>query len=150
MGNVGCQNNPFHRPYYFSMTIPYRPVNNVCFGTNIANVLSNNQLDLILLKHQLYIHVCDINCTTENQSLKMLKMFAKKPGMYSVSFVMPTTLFSKCLAHENHPNFLKFLGHRPQPRVISILSIGLESNVVFCILLPRPFDKLDMTWGWGQ
>ena len=79
-----------------------------------------------------------------------------------------TTLFSKRSAHENHPNFLKSLGHRPQPRVILILSIGLESsspktpcqnlkrlelrenrgeffNGVFCILLSRPFDKINMT-----
>ena len=26
-----------------------------------------------------------------------------------------TTLFSECFAHENHPNFLKSLGHRPRP-----------------------------------
>ena len=38
------------------------------------------------------------------------------------------TLFSKKSAHENHPNFPKSLGHRPQPRVILILSNGLESN----------------------
>ncbi len=58
------------------------------------------------------------------------------------------TLFSKRSAHENHPNFLRSLGHRPRPRVILILSIGLESN--FCILLSRPFDKIDMTLGQGQ
>ncbi len=39
-----------------------------------------------------------------------------------------STLFSKRSAHENHPNFLRSLGHRPRPRVILILSIGLESN----------------------
>ena len=73
-------------------------------------------------------------------------------------------------AHENHSNFLRFLGHRPQPRVILILSIGLESNSqktpcpnlkrfsrsirdlngVFCILLSRPFDKIKMILGQGQ
>ncbi len=36
--------------------------------------------------------------------------------------------FSECLAHKNHPNFIKSLGHQPQPRVILILSNGLESN----------------------
>ncbi len=36
-------------------------------------------------------------------------------------------LFYKCLPNENHPNFLKYLGHRPRPRVILILSYGLES-----------------------
>ncbi len=39
-----------------------------------------------------------------------------------------STLFSKGSAHENHPNFLRSLGHRPRPRVILILSVGLESN----------------------
>ncbi len=33
------------------------------------------------------------------------------------------TLFSKRSAHENHPNFLRSLGHWPWPRVILILSI---------------------------
>ncbi len=59
------------------------------------------------------------------------------------------TLFSGCFAHENHPNFLKFLGHGPRPRVTLILSNGLESNKVFFILLPRPFDKLIMTRSQG-
>ena len=43
-----------------------------------------------------------------------------------------STIFSKRSAHENHPNFLKSLGHRPRPRprpwVILILSNGLEST----------------------
>ncbi len=39
------------------------------------------------------------------------------------------TLFSECFAHENHPNFLKSLGHRPRPRGILILSNCLESNL---------------------
>ncbi len=38
------------------------------------------------------------------------------------------TLFSKRSAHENHPNFLRSLGHRPRSWVILILSSGLESN----------------------
>ncbi len=40
-------------------------------------------------------------------------------------------------AHENknQPNFLKSKGYRPRPWVI---------------LLPRSFDKLDMTWGRGR
>ncbi len=38
------------------------------------------------------------------------------------------TLFSNRSAHENHPNCLRSLGHRPRPWVILILSIGLESN----------------------
>ncbi len=38
------------------------------------------------------------------------------------------TIFSECLAHENHPNFLRTLGHQPQLKVILILSTGLESN----------------------
>ncbi len=38
------------------------------------------------------------------------------------------THFSKRSAHENQPNFLRSLGHRPRPRVILILSIRLESN----------------------
>ncbi len=71
----------------------------------------------------------------------------------------PCTLFSERSAHENQPNFLRSLGHRPRPRVILILSIGLESNLqnrmeflngVFCILLSRPFDKIDMTLGQVQ
>ncbi len=78
-----------------------------------------------------------------------------------------STLFSKRSAHENRPIFLRSLGHQPQPRVILILSIGLESNSqktlcqnlkncreflnrVFCILLSRPIDKIDMTLGHGQ
>ncbi len=44
------------------------------------------------------------------------------------------TLFSERSAHENHPNFLRTLGHWPRPRVILILSI----------------DKIDMTLGQGQ
>ncbi len=36
------------------------------------------------------------------------------------------TLFAECLAHENHPNFMKLLGHWPWPRVILILSNRLE------------------------
>ena len=39
------------------------------------------------------------------------------------------TLFSERSAHENHPTFLRSLGHRPRARVILILSIGLESNL---------------------
>ncbi len=39
-----------------------------------------------------------------------------------------STLFSKRSAHENHPNFLKSLGHRPQPRVILILSKQCLTN----------------------
>ncbi len=31
------------------------------------------------------------------------------------------TLFSECLAHENHPNFRKSLGQRPQRQVINIV-----------------------------
>ncbi len=42
------------------------------------------------------------------------------------------TLFSERLAHENL-------------RAILILSNGLENK-----LLPKPFDKFDMTQGWGQ
>ncbi len=53
-----------------------------------------------------------------------------------------STLFSKRSAHENHPNFLRSLGHRPRPQIIL--------NGVFCILLSRPFDKIDMTLGQGQ
>ncbi len=74
------------------------------------------------------------------------------------------TLLSECFAHENHINFLKPLGYWPRPEVILILTNGLESNlqktlcqnvkvflnVVFCILLPSPFDKLDLTRGRGQ
>ncbi len=56
-----------------------------------------------------------------------------------ILYVVPT-LFSERSAHENHPNFLRTLGHWPRPRVILILSIGLE----------RPFDKIDMTLGQGQ
>ena len=44
-----------------------------------------------------------------------------------------STLFSKCLAHGNHPICLKSLGHRPQPRVIL-----------------RTFYKLDLTQGLGE
>ena len=54
------------------------------------------------------------------------------------------TLFSKRSAHENHPNFLKSLGYRPQPRVILILSNSLESN--FCIYLQDHLTNL--TWPW--
>ncbi len=45
-----------------------------------------------------------------------------------------TKLFSKCFAHENHPNVLKSLGHRPQPRVILILSNGLDILTFFCFV----------------
>ncbi len=38
------------------------------------------------------------------------------------------TLFSKRSAHENDPNFLRSLGHRPRPLVILILVIGLEQG----------------------
>ncbi len=85
---------------------------------------------------------------------------------YRASSACLCTLFSECFAHENHPNFLKSLGHRPRPRVILTLSNGLESNLektpcqnlnrkeflngVFFILLPRPFDKFDMTQGRSQ
>ncbi len=58
------------------------------------------------------------------------------------------TLFSECLAQENHLNFLMSQGHRPRPHVILILSMEFL-NGVFCILLSRPFDKLDMTQGRG-
>ncbi len=44
-------------------------------------------------------------------------------------FAYHTTLFSKRSAHENHPNFLRSLGHWPWPWVILILSNGLESNL---------------------
>ncbi len=79
------------------------------------------------------------------------------------------TLFSKRSANENHPNFLRSLGHWPWPRVILILSNGLESNSqktpwqnlkwfsrkeflngVFCISLPRLFDKLGMSRSQSQ
>ncbi len=53
------------------------------------------------------------------------------------------TLFFECLAHENHPNFLKSLGHWPWPQVILILSKfnGLESNLqkTWCHNLTRSF-----------
>ncbi len=55
-------------------------------------------------------------------------------GIFAHSFIalngspMQNTLFSQRSAHENWPNFLRSLGHWPQPRVILILSIGLESN----------------------
>ena len=39
-----------------------------------------------------------------------------------------STLFSRRSAHENQPNFLRSQGHRPRPRIILILSIGLETN----------------------
>ena len=35
-------------------------------------------------------------------------------------------LYSNRSAHENHPNFLKSLGHRPQPRVILICQMVLR------------------------
>ena len=35
---------------------------------------------------------------------------------------------NECLAHENHPNFMRSLGHRPQTWVILIMSNGLEIN----------------------
>ena len=58
-----------------------------------------------------------------------------KTGMSSM-FLYRTTLFSECFAHENHPTFLKSLGHRSRAQVILILSNGLESNIlrwpVFC------------------
>ena len=66
----------------------------------------------------------------------------------------PPTLFSECLAHGNHPNFPKLLGHPPKPRVILILSNGLESNSqkTLCQNLhittkTIDFDQLDMTRG---
>ena len=49
-----------------------------------------------------------------------------------------------------HMNFLRSLGHHSRPWVIFILSVGLESNGVFYILLSRPFDKIDMTLGQDQ
>ncbi len=70
--------------------------------------------------------------------------------------------------HENHPNFLRSLGHQPRPRVILILSklmvlrvtrrrpcvktktVLQENCKEFLNGVPRPFDKLDMIWGWGQ
>ncbi len=48
--------------------------------------------------------------------------------VFSTLVSVKDTIFSECLAHENHPNFLKSLGHRTRPRVIIILSNGLESN----------------------
>ncbi len=52
--------------------------------------------------------------------------------MHLVGSVHPSgclyTLFSKRSAHESRPNFLRSLGHWPRPRVISLLSNGLESN----------------------
>ncbi len=57
-------------------------------------------------------YVSDITCWT-------------RPGL-QVTLGPKCTLFSKRSAHENHPNFLRSLGHRPRPRVILILSIGLD------------------------
>ena len=57
------------------------------------------------------------------------------------------TLFSESLVHENHPNFLRSLGNGPRPRVILILSNGLESN---SHIAPKTICKLDMTRGQGQ
>ncbi len=56
------------------------------------------------------------------------------------------TLFSKRSAHENHPNFVRSLGHRPQPRIILILSISLESNLqkTMCQNLKRFPRSLEM------
>ncbi len=36
------------------------------------------------------------------------------------------TLFSECLAHENYPNCLKSLGHRPRPWVILWPGVGIS------------------------
>ncbi len=44
-------------------------------------------------------------------------------GVWLLYYQGASALFSKRSAHENHPNFLRSLGHRPQPRVILILSI---------------------------
>ncbi len=59
------------------------------------------------------------------------------------------TFFSECLANENHPNFLKSLGHLTRPRVILILSNGLESNSqkTPCQNLKRFFRSLEMFQG---
>ncbi len=37
------------------------------------------------------------------------------------------TLFSECLAHENHPNFLKIQALQPRPRMILILLKWMKS-----------------------
>ncbi len=48
-------------------------------------------------------------------------------GCLGNCFNQGSTLFSKRSAHENHPYFLRSLGHRPRLRIILILSIGLET-----------------------
>ncbi len=74
------------------------------------------------------------------------------------------TLFSKRSAHWFTPVLPVTLGHWPWPRVMSIFSNGLDSNMqktpfknsirfwhwVFCELLSRPIDKIKMTLVWGR
>ena len=61
---------------------------------------------------------------------------------------MYITLFSKRSAHWFTPVLPVTLGHWPWPRVMSILSNGLDSNMQK--LLSRPIDKIKMTRGWGR
>ncbi len=60
------------------------------------------------------------------------------------------TLFSKRSAHWFYPVLPVTPGHWPWPQVISLLFFRIPKNGVFCILLLRPFDKLDMTWRLSQ
>ncbi len=63
--------------------------------------------------------VCSLVFLALSQYLVSL---SKAAVVLHVSILRPTsyTLFSECLVHEYHPNFLKSLGHRHQPRVIFI------------------------------
>ncbi len=90
------------------------------------------------------------------------------------------TLFSKTSAHWFYPALLVIPGHWPWPLIMSSLSKGLGSDMqktrfenslrfsctpriprlsgnrlmfwygVFFELLSRPFDKIKITWAWGQ
>ena len=60
-----------------------------------------------------------------------------------------STLLSECLAQENHPNFLKSLGHRPWPRVLLILSYISKERLPQIFVLVSPSRGISK-WGLVQ
>ena len=85
---------------------------------------------------------------SHNRLTKGIILLQKPQNCYFAIFA--NTLFSKRSAHENHPNFLRSLGHRPRPRVILILSIGLESQDHLTKLSPGELGEINVHFFWRR
>ncbi len=54
-------------------------------------------------------------------------------NLYSTIGDLSQSVFSECLAHDNHPNFMKSLGHRPRAQVILLSFVQIHAmSATFC------------------